>query len=101
VEISLVNVAVFLRLAADGRTIAQARIALGAVAPTPMRAHQAEAVLQGRHGDQKTFAAAARAAAQECRPIDDHRGSAWYRREMVEVLTRRMLAQAWDQAQGG
>ncbi|MBN8507936.1 MAG: xanthine dehydrogenase family protein subunit M [Burkholderiales bacterium] len=67
------------------------RIALGAVAPTPMRAHRAEALLEGRRLDAGSAAAAAAAAAEECRPIDDVRASAWYRRELVRNLLQRML----------
>lgn len=69
------------------------RIVLGAVAPTPLRTRQAEAQLRSREITEENIAQAARTAAQEARPIDDVRGSAWYRRRMVEVLTRRGLGQ--------
>lgn len=71
-----------------------ARIVLGAVAPTPLRAREAEQALVGRSLEEKRIAEAARLAAQEARPIDDVRASAWYRREMVEVLVRRALRDA-------
>lgn len=67
------------------------RIVLGAVAPTPLRARQAEDFLRGSELTEENIREAARIAAREARPIDDVRGSAWYRREMVEVLTRRIL----------
>jgi CO/xanthine dehydrogenase FAD-binding subunit len=67
------------------------RIALGAVAPTPMRARRAERVLRGNELTGERIRQAAQMAAEESQPIDDVRGSAWYRREMVEVLTRRQL----------
>jgi CO/xanthine dehydrogenase FAD-binding subunit len=67
------------------------RIALGAVAPTPMRAPRAEALLEGRRLDVGLAAAVAQAAAAECKPIDDVRASAWYRRELVRNLLQRML----------
>jgi CO/xanthine dehydrogenase FAD-binding subunit len=67
------------------------RIVLGAVAPTPMRARKAEEILRGNELTEECIREAARVAASECNPIDDVRGSAWYRREMVEVLTRRQL----------
>ncbi len=67
------------------------RIVLGAVAPTPIRARQAEEILRGKELTEERIREAARVAATECKPIDDVRGSAWYRREMVEVLTRRQL----------
>lgn len=69
------------------------RIALGAVAPTPVRARKAEALLRGCEWDEKLIAQAAQVAAAEAQPIDDVRGSAWYRREMIEVLTRRQLSE--------
>jgi CO/xanthine dehydrogenase FAD-binding subunit len=67
------------------------RIALGAVAPTPMRARKAEALLEGELLDAPRIAAAAEGAAAECRPIDDVRASAWYRRELVRNMLQRML----------
>jgi CO/xanthine dehydrogenase FAD-binding subunit len=70
------------------------RIALGAVAPTPLRAKKAEAVIRGQKPDSKLIEKAATIAAGEARPIDDHRASAEYRREMVRVLTRRAIEQA-------
>ena len=70
------------------------RIGLGAVAPTPMRAMRAEDMLRGRAVHDESILEAARMASEESRPIDDHRGSAQYRRMMVEVLVKRCLRQA-------
>ncbi len=67
------------------------KIVLGAVAPTPMRAKHAEEILRGKELTEERIREAARVAASEAKPIDDVRGSAWYRREMIEVLTRRQL----------
>lgn len=67
------------------------RIGLGAVAPTPLRALKAEALLAGAKTDEKSIDDAAKMAASESKPIDDHRASAEYRRMMVEVLVRRGL----------
>ncbi|PKN63356.1 MAG: xanthine dehydrogenase family protein subunit M [Deltaproteobacteria bacterium HGW-Deltaproteobacteria-15] len=69
------------------------RIGLGAVAPTPMRAKKAEAVLKGESSGDELLAKAAKAASEEASPIDDHRASAEYRRMMVEVLVKRALRQ--------
>jgi carbon-monoxide dehydrogenase medium subunit len=91
-DISLVQVAVALGLE-DGR-VAEARIALGAVAPVPMRAVLAEALLAEQEISAVTedlLADVAAVAAGECEPRDDHRASAEYRREMVGVLTRRLI----------
>jgi CO/xanthine dehydrogenase FAD-binding subunit len=70
------------------------RIALGAVAPTPIRAKRAESILKGQKFDDKAIKKAAQTAAEESKPIDDHRASAEYRREMVKILTRRAINQA-------
>ena len=99
-EIAIVNVAAVLTLNAKGDKIASARVVLGAVAPTPIRARQAEKSLVGKAASANSFAKAAAAAAQDAKPITDHRGSAEYRRLMVEVLTRRALDKALEQARG-
>ena len=72
-------------------TCESARVVLGAVAPTPLRAQRAEAELLGGPLSAERIERAAKLAAEEAKPIDDVRGSAWYRRRMVEVLTRRGL----------
>ena len=72
----------------------QARIALGAVAPRPFRAHLAEDCLEGQALTAEAIAEAAHLAAEAARPIDDIRGSAAYRRRLVEVTVRRLLTQA-------
>ena len=97
-EIALVNTAAVLTLDADGKTIKSARVALGAVAPTPVRAPKAESVLLGKVASDELFAHAGEAAKQDARPITDHRGTTEFRLEMVSVLTRRALHQAWENA---
>ena len=94
----LATVAVAVALTLDGDLCQQIGIVLGAVAPTPIRARQAEAVLQGVVPDDKAITAAAEAAMAEARPISDVRSSAAYRREMVRVLTGRAIKQALDLA---
>ncbi len=88
-DIALVGVAVHLKR--SGAVCQAARVVLGAVAPTPLRARRAEDVLIGQPLSATTAARAAALAAEESAPIDDAKGSAWYRRRMVEVLTRRVL----------
>jgi len=80
---------------AEGRC-ARARIALGAVSPTVVRAKRAEAMLEGQVLDAKLIDASAAQAARECSPIDDIRASAEYRQHAVRVLTRRLVSNAWD-----
>lgn len=81
--------------AAEGRC-EEARIALGAVAPTVVRVPRAEAVLRGRVPTQAAIDEAAREAMEASAPIDDIRASADYRRHLVGVLTRRLVTQAWQ-----
>ncbi len=90
VDISLVSVAAGLQLDANGR-VRWARLALGAVAPSPMRAPGAEKLLAGKTLDQQVIAQAAEEVAREVRPISDQRASAEYRREMSRVFTGRAL----------
>jgi CO/xanthine dehydrogenase FAD-binding subunit len=70
------------------------RIALGAVAPTPIRARRAEDIVRGQKLSDEVIERTARIAAEECRPISDHRASAEYRCDMVEVLTKQAIKQA-------
>lgn len=80
----------------DG-VLVEARIVMGAVAPVPMRAKDAEAILKGQTITDALLERAADSAAAECKPITDLRGSAEYRREMIRVLTRRALRKAIDE----
>jgi len=81
--------------------VSDVRIALGAVAPTPVRAYSAEAILRGKDISYELMQSAAAAAQGGVKPIDDIRGSAVHRKEMVGVLTRRTLEQASDSAAKG
>lgn len=100
-DLALVGVAVLLTLNGDGRFCRRARIALGGVAPTPLRARNAEKVLEGAPLDDKRIREAAEAASRECRPITDLRASAEYRREMVLVLTARALRKCLEPPPAG
>ncbi len=75
----------------DGGALTGARVAFGAVAPTPLRGRRTEAVIEGRAGDEAMIAEAVAQAAQEISPISDVRASAWYREELIRVLTGRVL----------
>ena len=77
----------------DG-TCRDVHVVLGAVAPTPMRARQAENVLRGKKISRELIDEAGRIAAAESKPISDIRGSIEYRRNLVNVLTRRSLKAA-------
>jgi carbon-monoxide dehydrogenase medium subunit len=90
-EISVVCVAARLTLDASRERCLEARIALGAVAPTTVRVREAERALEGRPVGGEAFERAAAAAQEACRPIDDVRASAAFRRHLVGVLVRRAL----------
>jgi carbon-monoxide dehydrogenase medium subunit len=90
--ISVLSVAVLVEPDGNGRC-KEARIALGALAPTPIRARAAEDALRGQVLISDAIAGAARLAAEAASPIDDVRGSAAYRRRVTEVLVRRLLTE--------
>ena len=89
-DIAKANAAVY--LVRDGDRIADCRLAFGSVAPTPMRAPRAEAILRGQMMTPELIAQAAAVAAEEISPIDDVRSTAAYRRQVVAALT-----DGWDQ----
>jgi carbon-monoxide dehydrogenase medium subunit len=92
-DLALVGVAVFLRLNRDKIRCDEARIALGAVAPTPIRAINAERALAGKGVNEESARSAGEAASEEARPITDVRATEGYRRTMVGVLTKRAILQ--------
>jgi carbon-monoxide dehydrogenase medium subunit len=97
-DIAVVGVAAALTVSGD--KIARARVALGAVAPRPIRATAAESLLEGQPPSDDLFTRAAEAAAAEASPIDDVRASADFRRHLVRVMTARMLTRAAERARG-
>jgi carbon-monoxide dehydrogenase medium subunit len=97
-EISVVCVAARLTLDASLERCLEARVALGAVAPTAVRAHQAERALEGQPVGGEAFRRAAEAAQEACRPIDDVRASAAFRQHLVGVLVRRALDRCVERA---
>jgi len=83
----------------DGK-ITKASIVLGAVAPTPLIALKASESLLGNEPSSGLFEKASLIAKEEGKPISDIRGSAWHRKELIEILTKRSLVEALRQAQG-
>lgn len=91
-EIGIVNACVSIVM--DARSLcSRIRIALGAVAPTPIRPETAENILRGQNITHELIRMAAEAAMEEAKPISDMRASAAYRREMIGVLIRRMVSE--------
>jgi len=95
--LALVNVASSINVEAG--TFKDVRISLGAVAPVVIRCPQAEASLEGQPVSDQAIAEAGKIAASEAKPISDFRASKEYRLELIEVLTRRTLANATAIAQ--
>lgn len=99
-DIAAVGVAAFLALDLEGK-ILKARLALAAVAPTPLRAEEAEAMLEGQLPEEHLLLRAAAACVRASRPIDDLRASAAWRRKMVQVLAQRAIQESYRQAKQG
>lgn len=85
-------VCVAINMTVESDKCQNARIALGAVAPTPILATRAAAVIEGRVLDEQLIAQAAQTAAGEISPIDDIRASGWYRKQMTIELVSRTLS---------
>lgn len=100
-DIATLGVASVVSVENRGRVCRDARIALGAVAPTPIRAYAAEDLLRGQTITDELLQAAAQEAQRCATPIDDVRGSADHRRDMVGILVERTLKQAISTAQLG
>jgi carbon-monoxide dehydrogenase medium subunit len=90
--LSVVNVAV--RLDMNGKKCNEARVALGSMAPTPLRCEKAETMLKGKTLDRELVKACAAKAIDETHPIDDQRATAWYRKQAGMSLVARALARA-------
>jgi aerobic carbon-monoxide dehydrogenase medium subunit len=98
-DYATVAVAATVTLEADGERCREARIALGSVGVTPLRARAAEALLAGERLGESVLRAAGEAAKAGVDPLSDYRGSAAYKREMTAVMVGRALRPAWEAAQ--
>lgn len=96
-DLALVGVAVLVVL--DGDIFKDVKVALGAVAPIPIRAKKAEVILKGQKLTNDLLEKAGQAAAAECQPIDDCRSSSAYRKKMVALQVQRALRQAAERIQ--
>jgi CO/xanthine dehydrogenase FAD-binding subunit len=93
-DIAVVGVAALITLDHKNNTCEEARLGLGAVAPTPIRAKQAEEVLKGKKLNEEVIKLAAETASNEASPLTDVRASDRYRRDVIRALTRRAIRQA-------
>ncbi len=100
-DCSIIAAAARITLADDGQTCVEARVALGAAAPNPFRAKQAEALLVGNTLSPDLLHEASLAARDAARPVSDVRASADYRRMLVETLVERAVVRAAERALSG
>ncbi len=96
VSADLAKASVAVMLERDGERVGKCRLAFGSVAPVPLRTKAAEAVLEGQLFSENLAAEAGLAASQAVSPIDDIRSTAWYRREVVKVMTQDLLQALWN-----
>jgi CO/xanthine dehydrogenase FAD-binding subunit len=97
-DIAVVGCGASVELSSDHQKFVRSRIALGAVAPTPLLVESAGAALQNQQVGEAAIERAASAAQAAARPITDMRGTAEYRRHLVGVLTKRALRKAIERA---
>ena len=96
VDLAVVGVGVVLTM--DGDTCKDIKITLASVAPKPIRAPKAEDSIKGKKIDEALIEEAGKITSGEATPIDDVRGSAFYRTEIVNVFTKRAIRQALERA---
>lgn len=97
IDLAIVGVAIITTLEPETKVCEHIKVVLGAVAPTAMRAKKTEELIRGKRIDDTLINESAESASTEARPISDVRASAWYRTEMVKVLTRRALRETIGQ----
>src|SRR3989304_10049567 len=100
-DLAIVSTAVVMETGSDRAYIQDIKIALGAVAPTPLRLKSVEEMLKQELPEEPLLEQAAQKAATEGSPITDLRASAEYRREMVRVLLKRGIKRAWGELKRG
>lgn len=99
-DLAVVGAAVLIGLNDMDNTCRDLKIALASVAPTPIRAKEAELVLRGKRMAESLIEESAKIAAREINPISDAYGPAWYKRDIVVVLVRRAITEAWKKCRG-
>ena len=100
-DTAIVGSAVSITLGSKNGTCKDSRIVLGAVAPVPMRAKEAESVLEGKELTDKLLEEAAQVASEEAKPVSDIHASEEYRRELVKVLVKQVAKEALEKAKKG
>jgi carbon-monoxide dehydrogenase medium subunit len=98
-DIAMIGIAAYLQCTPDKSRVEEARIALTTVAPTPIRAYEAEGVLNGARVTEDTIQDAANLAAKHASPRTSFRSTSEYRREMIRVFVRRTLKRVMERIQ--
>lgn len=98
-DIAMIGVATYVQCTPDKCHVTKARIALSTVAPTPIRAYEAESVLNGARINEESLQEAADLAAKQASPRTSFRSTSEYRREMIRVFVRRSLEKALERIQ--
>lgn len=94
----IVSVAVSVTLTEDGNSCKDARIVIGGAASKPLRIKEAEQILTGKKLTDNLLEKSGKKASELTDPVADIHASETYRRHLVEVLTKRMVKKAWEQA---
>ena len=97
-DLGLASVAMAITLDKDKKTCSDVRIALGGVAPAPMRAKNAEEIIKGKEISDALLAEAGQAASEEASPTADIQASEEYRRDLVKVQVKRVGNEALARA---
>ena len=97
-DIAIVGIAVALSLNSETHRCEDIVIAMGAVAPIPLRAKEAETILKGKILKGEIIEDASLAASKEAEPISDLRGSAHYRAHLIQSITRSAITKAIERA---
>jgi CO/xanthine dehydrogenase FAD-binding subunit len=97
-DIAKINCAAFINR--EGDRIGEARVAMGSVAPTPLRAPSIESALEGQKYSERLFQQAAELVKGDIAPIDDVRSTAEYRSQIASLLVREALQEAWRRSGG-
>ena len=97
-DMAIVSVAASITLSDDGPVCKDVRVVLGGAAPTPRRATKAEEILAGKKMTDALLEEVSQRVSEQAEPVSDIHASEEYRRQLVKILTKRMVKKAWEQA---
>lgn len=97
-DMAIVSVAASITLSDDGAVCKDVRVVFGGAAPTPRRATKAEEILVGKKMTDALLEEVSQRVSEQAEPVSDIHASEEYRRQLVKILTKRMVKKAWEQA---